>query len=420
MNDLASLPIWEEGDLDGRLTWYCAVADNRRPAKFLIARHVPVAVSLSEASEEALWAELEACTPQFLELWARIRAGETDLPETPPTTPNLLELCAELVQRMLRHCNFCRFDCRVDRSEAKRFGTCKLGSGSRVSSYFHHPGEELIYRGRRGSGTIFFTSCNMRCAFCQNGDISTDKDNGDIVSERVLATMAWLLRLEGCHNVNWVGGDPTIHLHNIVGAIALLASFEPTEDDLRSALATEADYRMRVRRSRDFGYYRGAFNVPMLWNSNFFMSAEAMKILRLTMDVWLPDFKFGPDRCAARLSKTPFYWDTVTANLALLHDWGEEFTIRHLVMPNHVECCTRPVLEWIAAHVPEAPVNIMDQYHPDNFCAPGSAKFNEKYADIARAPSRSEILQAFRHAKQLGLRFEALSYEKNMTGLTLR
>jgi putative pyruvate formate lyase activating enzyme len=67
------------------------------------------------------------------------------------------------------------------------------------------------------------------------------------------------------------------------------------------------------------------------------------------------------------LAKTPWYWETVIRNLALIAEWGEDFSIRHLVMPNHVECCTYPVLEWIAEHVPAAPVNVMAQFHPDNF-----------------------------------------------------
>ena len=80
-----------------------------------------------------------------------------------------------------------RWVARVDTSNL--FNTaCKLAAEARVSAYFHHPGEELVYRGTRGSGTIFFTSCNMRCAFCQNGDISTDKDNGLAVEARTLAT----------------------------------------------------------------------------------------------------------------------------------------------------------------------------------------------------------------------------------------
>jgi hypothetical protein len=90
---------------------------------------------------------------------------------------------------MLAHCNFCPWDCSVDRVSGSKFGACKLASGSRVSSHFHHTGEELFYRGTQGSGTIFFASCNMRCAFCQNGDISTDKDNGEETDPRTLAAM---------------------------------------------------------------------------------------------------------------------------------------------------------------------------------------------------------------------------------------
>ena len=90
------------------------------------------------------------------------------------------------------------------------------------------------------------------------------------------------------------------------------------------------------------------------------MSKETMHVLRLLMDARLPDFKFGPGKCALDLSRTPWYWDTVTNNLRLIHEWGEDFVIRHLVMPNHVECCTKPVLDWIARNMPEVPINIMD------------------------------------------------------------
>ena len=122
-------------------------------------------------SEAALWAEFDRLTPIFLARRQAIRAGAT----LPPAAEgaSLLELCRELAYRMLAHCNFCPWDCRVDRVAGARLGACKLASGSRVSSHFHHTGEELFYRGTQGSGTIFFTSCNMRCAFCQNGDSVT-------------------------------------------------------------------------------------------------------------------------------------------------------------------------------------------------------------------------------------------------------
>jgi len=156
----------------------------------------------------------------------------------------------------------------------------------------------------------------------------------------------------------------------------------------------------------------GDFNAPMLWNSNFIMSAETMKILRLLIDVWLPDFKFGPGRCALELSRTPFYWDAVTQNLKLVESWGEDLTIRHLVMPGHVECCTVPVLDWIAENMPSAPVNIMDQYHPDTFTDPLSPRFRERYRPLARRPSADEIRAAYAHGRRRGLKFEAVTFEK--------
>ena len=150
----------------------------------------------------------------------------------------------------------------------------------------------------------------------------------------------------------------------------------------------------------------------MLWNSNFFITLESMKILRILTDVWLPDFKFGPGRCAMTLAKTPRYWETVTRNIALIDEWGEDFSIRHLVMPTHVECCTYPVLDWIAERVPAAPVNVMAQFHPDNFCDPKSAKYRDRYADIARRPTPVELGHSLDRARTLGLHFETVTFER--------
>jgi len=341
MSDLGSLRIWEDPAIRGALSWYVDVAENRRPAKFRIAATVAARLDPAASSEDSLWAELDRLTPVFLACWQAIRAGAP----LPPAAqgPSLLELVRELAYRMLAHCNFCPWDCRVDRVAGAKLGACKLASGSSVSSHFHHTGEELFYRGTQGSGTIFFTSCNMRCAFCQNGDISTDKDNGEETDPRTLAAMAWMLRREGCHNINWVGGEVVIHLHAIVDAIALLGrDFIPTREELKRARRTKADRFFGFDELPDAATYDGAFNAPMLWNSNFFITLESMKILRLLTDVWLPDFKFGPGRCAMTLAKTPWYWETVTRNIALIAKWGEDLSIRHLVMPNHVECCNPP------------------------------------------------------------------------------
>jgi putative pyruvate formate lyase activating enzyme len=412
MNDLSRLKIWDDPAICRALSWYLDVAENRRPAKFRIAATVATTLDLAASSEDALWAELDRLTPIFLARWQSIRAG-APLPAA-AAGPSLLELCRELAYRMLAHCNFCPWDCRVDRTAGIKLGACKLASGSRVSSHFHHNGEELFYRGTQGSGTIFFTSCNMRCAFCQNGDISTDKDNGEETDPRALAAMAWTLRREGCHNINWVGGEVIIHLHAIVDAIALLGrNFTPTQGELKRARKTKADRFFWFDETPEAATYDGLFNVPMLWNSNFFVTLESMKILRVLTDVWLPDFKFGPGRCAIKLAKTPWYWETVTRNIALIAEWGEDFTIRHLVMPGHVECCTYPVLEWIAERVPSMPVNVMAQFRPDNFCDPASAKYREKYAEIARRPTGMELNDSWRRARELRLHFEATTFERS-------
>jgi putative pyruvate formate lyase activating enzyme len=411
MGQLDRLQIWNDPALRAALSWYREVAENRRPAKFRIAATLPSTIDPDTASEDLLWAEVDRLTPVFVDRWHAIKGGAL-LPDA-IEGPTILELCRALAHRMLRHCNFCPWDCRVDRVAGRKFGACKLAATSRVSTFFHHTGEELFYRGTEGSGTIFFTSCNMRCAFCQNGDISTDKDNGEEVDSEILAAMAWMLRREGCHNINWVGGEVIIHLHEIVAAIALLGrNYVPSRPVLARARRCKADGFYFFGDFPEQATYAGTFNAPILWNSNFFISSEAMKILRLLVDVWLPDFKFGPGRCAMALARTTWYWETVTRNLQLLEEWGEDLTIRHLVMPNHVECCTYPVLQWIAENMPRVPVNVMAQFRPDNFCDPSNAKYRDKYAEIARRPTTIELEQAWRRARDLGLNFESATFDR--------
>ncbi len=342
MGEFSLLQVWRDPAIARSLSWYRDVAQNRRPAKFRIGATIPVSGQL-DAPEDVLWQELDRLTPIFLERWRALRAGEGQHRGARRTPEPARSLPASWPAACSRTATSAAGTAGSIAPAARKYGACKLARDTRVSTYFHHPGEELVYRGTQGSGTIFFTSCNMRCAFCQNGDISTDKDNGEVVDARTLAAMAWLLRAEGCHNVNWVGGEVTIHLHTIVEAIALLGNgFEPARADLARALPAKSDRVFWYGLEPERASFERAFNAPMLWNSNFFMTDEAMKILRLLMDVWLPDFKFGPGRCAMTLAKTPWYWETVTGNLLKLRAWGEDLTIRHLVMPNHVECCTLP------------------------------------------------------------------------------
>jgi putative pyruvate formate lyase activating enzyme len=403
--------LWPFDRVGDRLSWYGAVAANKMPAKYLIARRLRCDVPLDK-DEAELWREHDRLEEIFLRLWAAIRRGESHLDKLPVQSPSLMDLKVALSKRMLAHCNFCAWDCRVDRAAGTKHGTCQLESVSRVGSFFHHRGEELVFRGTEGSGTIFFTSCNLRCVFCQNSDISHDKEQGIPVTPRLLSLMAWKLRMEGVHNINFVGGEPTIHLHNIVEAVALLDFHEPRYEELEEAMRAQADAWLPFKLDSRNAFYRNEFNVPILWNSNFYMSPETMRILRTMTDVWLPDLKFGPGKCGIFLSKTPRYWERVTENLRLIESWGEDYVIRHLVMPGHVECCTKPCLDWVAKHAPRALVNVMDQYHPDCATDSRSPNYQERHSSLARRPLAEEIAESYRYAEDLGLRFETVTFEK--------
>lgn len=416
MASFATLEVWQTPEIRGKLSWYYEVAINKMPAKYLLCRRVEVDENPSLLDEASLWQIHRRAAEKFNKIRREIRDGTISLKELTPARPNYLDVKVALVKKMLTHCNFCKWNCRVDRTAGTKHGTCQLESESRVSSYFHHRGEELPIRGTKGSGTIFFTSCNMRCVFCQNADISHDKNNGMVFTPQTLSWVMWQLRMEGCHNINLVGGEPTIHLHTIVEAISMLKFFKEVYAE---ALEVKADgyypYPLDVRNA----YYEGEFNTPILWNSNMYMSGDTMEIILDLVDIWLPDFKFGNNRCAIHLSRTPWYFETVSQNHKIIYDHEEDIVIRHLIMPSHVECCTKPVLEWIAKNMPETPVNIMDQYHPDCYCNPADPRFDKRYAEMARYPTREEILESYRYAKQLGINFEEMTFEKSLRGYRL-
>ncbi|MEM1695962.1 MAG: pyruvate formate lyase-activating protein, partial [Desulfurococcaceae archaeon] len=145
-------------------------------------------------------------------------------------------------------------------------------------------------------------------------------------------------------------------------------------------------------------------NVPQLWNSNMYMTLESTNLLVDVIDIWLPDLKYGNNECAWRLSKVRNYWEITTRNIKIAHDTGD-MIIRHLVLPNHIECCTRTTLEWIAKNAPRALVNVMEQYRPEHIVA----KYPKLYPDIARRLKREEIYVAYKIAEELGLVYKPVS-----------
>jgi putative pyruvate formate lyase activating enzyme len=242
----------------------------------------------------------------------------------------LVDLKAALGARMLRDCRLCERACGKNRAQGD-VGHCGVLS-ARVCSDFLHMGEEPDLT---PSYTIFFAGCTFNCVFCQNWDISTHPEAGLEISPADMARKIELRetadgrRYGRARNVNWVGGEPTSNLPYILEVLN----------------ACEA-------------------NLPQVWNSNMYMSLEAMALLNGIVDVYLTDFKYGNDKCASRLSNAPHYMKVVERNHLLARANGE-MIIRHLVLPEHVECCTRPALTWIAENLVDVKVNVMAQYRPE-------------------------------------------------------
>ena len=136
-----------------------------------------------------------------------------------------------------------------------------------------------------------------------------------------------------------------------------------------------------------------------------YLTEEALTIITDLIDIWLPDFKYGNNRCASRLSLVDKYYDVIIRNLRIICNSGDPIIIRHLVLPNHIECCTKPVLKWIALNCSNALVNIMGQYRPEYkvFRSP------KDYKDIDRRPNSLEMREAYKYAEGLGLDYREVS-----------
>ncbi len=368
--------VWEYREVRERLAWYYAVMRDEAPAKFHICARLEVPYKRDEIesmSIEELWKIHDKYSEEFDKIWYEVRQNynkdvyrrwtQSELPEI-----SLLDIKIILAYRILRECIYCERKCRVNRFE--RRGACLVDHRVRVSDYFHHPGEEAPLV---PSGTIFFTGCTFRCVYCQNWSISQYPDNGDLVNAKQLAIIQKWLRETGARNINWVGGDPTPAIHVILESLKYLAMW--------------------------------SINVPQLWNSNMYLTVEGMKLIVHIIDIWLPDMKYGNDRCAEKYSIVKRYWEVITRNMKMLADRDEDCIIRHLVLPNHVECCTKPVLKWIAENYRKALVNIMDQYRPEWQVA----KHPDRWREIARRPSRREIEEAYKYATELGICWEPVT-----------
>lgn len=258
------------------------------------------------------------------------------------------EKIEEKAEQMLMSCSVCPRKCGVDRTRGES-GFCEAGYLPEVSSYSPHFGEESPLVGHHGSGTIFFTHCNLRCLFCQNYSIS-HLGEGQAVSVEKLAKMMLELQRLGCHNINFV--SPTHFVPQILHALP--AAIE------------------------------GGLSVPLVYNTGGYDSLETLRLLDGVFDIYMPDFKYFRSDVAQRYSQAPDYPQVAKSGLKEMHrqvgdlqldDKGialRGLLVRHLVLPEDL-AHTREVLHFLSTEISlNTYVNIMDQYYPCGDIPPNS------------------------------------------------
>ncbi|MFW9881254.1 MAG: radical SAM protein [Candidatus Thorarchaeota archaeon] len=361
-----AVEVWANQEILKRFSKYRGIIDGTQIARYLIARTVECEYN-SNDSIENLEIILKAKSEEFNSL---LEADIEDIKHRVTAPKSYIHLAETLANKYLEKCIFCERQCEVNRIDGDK-GFCLISKDSYVSSAFLHMGEEPVLI---PSGTIFFQGCNFGCVFCQNYDISQawkNKKNLEDIAQKInpkqLAGIADKLVDKGAININYVGGDPIPNIHNIVGSLIYQNS-----------------------------------NICQLWNSNFFLTDKSLSLIIDFMDFWLPDFKYGNSECAKKYSGIDNYFDIVARNHKRIHDEGSgEICIRHLVMPNHVECCSKPILDYVAKELPKAVMNIMGQYRPQY------KAFN--YEEINRRPTSLEMQEVRDYADKLGVLWRPVS-----------
>jgi putative pyruvate formate lyase activating enzyme len=239
---------------------------------------------------------------------------------------SLLDLKIELAERALDECDLCPHHCRVNRNRGET-GYCGVKAETAVhwEGILHGEEIELV-----PSHEVFLSGCTMRCAFCYSHEHITRPMSGQSMAPEALAACARARWSQGATNLNLVGGEPTVHIPNILRALRSLQA--PT---------------------------------PVVWNSNMYATPAAMALLDGVVDLFLGDIHFGNDGCARRLGRIPDYSASVRAAFQSAASSGASVIIRHLVMPGHLECCARPAMEWAASALRDVPFHLMFQYVPD-------------------------------------------------------
>jgi putative pyruvate formate lyase activating enzyme len=309
------------------------------------------------------------------------------LPATPPGAPGYLRLLhsGELARRVETleallgpTCRVCPRLCAVDRA-ADELGPCFAGARAAVSKTCDHHGEEPPIAGAKGSGTVFFSNCNLRCVYCQNHQISQQFKRGSAGENRPgelepaeLAERLLNLQARGCHNINFV--SPTHYVPQLARAVLLAAG-------------------------------RG-LHLPIVYNTNAYDSLEAIRLLDGIVDIYLPDLKYGDNAVGQEYSRVNGYVDHARAAIAEM--WRQVgplqlggdglarrgLIIRHLVLPNDL-ADSELTLDWIKVTLGTGvTLSLMAQYYPTNKA--------ERYTLINRRITSREYVRVIEYAQKLG------------------
>jgi putative pyruvate formate lyase activating enzyme len=286
----------------------------------------------------------------------------------------------EAYELLGERCVVCPRGCKVDR-RADVAGLCAIGRQAVVASYFPHFGEEDCLRGSRGSGTIFFSGCNLRCVFCQNHDISWAV-RGELVTPQRLAQMMLELQSIGCHNINWVTPEHVVP---------------------------------QILEALPFAFARG-LELPIVYNTSAYDSLDSLRLMEGIVDVYMPDFKLWTSESARRYLKRADYPDIARGTIVEMNRQVGDLVldgrgmarrgliVRHLIMPGLLEE-TEAILRFIAEELGTGTyVNLMAQYYVSGKVGPDG-----QYAEIARGIHREEYEQALAIARELGLRLDPRS-----------
>lgn len=283
-----------------------------------------------------------------------------------------LEDRAKEAAKHLVECNLCPHACGVNRKDAAGF--CGAPGTALVASYGPHYGEEKVLVGENGSGTIFFSYCNMRCVFCQNWELSCGREGEPVLAPDLAGIMLQLQENFGCHNINLV--TPTHFIPCILKALCLAA--------------------------------KQGLRLPLVYNCGGYERAETLELLTGIISIYMPDFKYDLPEWGKKYSGVGDYPAKVKAALKEMDrqvgglqtdERGIAFQgllIRHLLMPGGMEN-TKKVLEFIKEELsPGCMVNLMDQYYP--------AHQAYEYKEIARPISARELEEALLYARKLNIR----------------